>query len=126
MSAQPVNPQDSLATGPAVSSAPERNVVSEAPLGEVVLKITDLSVRFPSDEGPVNAVQDLTYEARLGRTLAIGGESGSGKAVSTMAGLGRRNPKRSKNSGSIQRDQPMPSGHAFDAEPVFDSMARRQ
>ncbi len=102
MTAQPLTPADRPAD--AVAPAPERNVVAEAPMGEVVLKITDLCVRFPSDEGPVNAVQDLTYEARLGRTLAIVGESGSGKSVSTMAVLGLHNPKRSSITGSILLD----------------------
>ena len=37
--------------------------------GDVVLRVRDLSVRFPSDEGLVNAVSDLSYDARLGRTL---------------------------------------------------------
>ena len=101
MSAQPVFPS---AATPSDAPAPERNVISEAPMGEVVLKVTDLCVRFPSDEGPVNAVQDLTYEARLGRTLAIVGESGSGKSVSTMAVLGLHNPKRSSITGSILLD----------------------
>ncbi len=101
MSAQPVFP--STAT-PSDAPAPEPNVIAQAPMGEVVLKVTDLCVRFPSDEGPVNAVQDLTYEARLGRTLAIVGESGSGKSVSTMAVLGLHNPKRSSITGSILLD----------------------
>jgi len=72
--------------------------------GDVVLKVNDLSVRFPSDEGPVNAVQNLSYEARLGRTLAIVGESGSGKSVSSMTLLGLHNPKRSTITGSITLD----------------------
>jgi peptide/nickel transport system ATP-binding protein len=105
VSAQPVPPVPSSAVPQnAVAAAPERNVVDQAPKGEVVLKITDLCVRFPSDEGPVNAVQDLTYEARLGRTLAIVGESGSGKSVSSMAVLGLHNPKRSSITGSILLD----------------------
>ncbi|WP_211356237.1 ABC transporter ATP-binding protein [Lapillicoccus jejuensis] len=70
--------------------------------GDVVLKVDHLTVRFPSDEGPVNAVQDLSYEARLGRTLAIVGESGSGKSVSSMTLLGLHNPKRTEISGSIK------------------------
>ena len=71
---------------------------------DVVLKVDDLSVRFPSDEGPVNAVQNLSYEARLGRTLAIVGESGSGKSVSSMTLLGLHNPQRSMITGSIILD----------------------
>jgi peptide/nickel transport system ATP-binding protein len=72
--------------------------------GDVVLKVRDLSVRFPSDEGMVNAVSDLSYDARLGRTLAIVGESGSGKSVSSMSVLGLHNPKRTMMSGSIMLD----------------------
>jgi peptide/nickel transport system ATP-binding protein len=72
--------------------------------GDVVLKVRDLSVRFPSDEGLVNAVSDLSYDARLGRTLAIVGESGSGKSVSSMSVLGLHNPKRTMMSGSILLD----------------------
>ncbi len=72
--------------------------------GDVVLTVDDLCVRFPSDEGPVNAVQNLSYEARLGRTLAIVGESGSGKSVSSMTLLGLHNPKRTEISGSVRLD----------------------
>ncbi len=72
--------------------------------GDVILKVDDLSVRFPSDEGPVKAVLNLSYEARLGRTLAIVGESGSGKSVSSMTLLGLHNPKRSEISGSVRLD----------------------
>ncbi|EWT02959.1 ABC transporter ATP-binding protein [Intrasporangium oryzae NRRL B-24470] len=72
--------------------------------GDVVLRVTDLSVRFPTDEGLVKAVSDLSYEARLGRTLAIVGESGSGKSVSSMAVLGLHNPKKTQITGSITLD----------------------
>ena len=72
--------------------------------GDVVLRVRDLSVRFPSDEGLVNAVSELSYDARLGRTLAIVGESGSGKSVSSMSVLGLHNPKRTLMSGSIMLD----------------------
>jgi peptide/nickel transport system ATP-binding protein len=70
--------------------------------GEVVLAVDDLSVSFPSDEGSVKAVQNLTYNAYLGRTLAIVGESGSGKSVSSLTVLGLHNPKRSTITGSVR------------------------
>ena len=72
--------------------------------GDVVLDVSDLSVAFPTEEGVVKAVSNLTYQARLGRTLAIVGESGSGKSVSSMAVLGLHNPKRTKITGSIKLD----------------------
>ena len=52
----------------------------------------------------VRAVSNLTYQARLGRTLAIVGESGSGKSVSSMAVLGLHNMKRAQITGSIKLD----------------------
>lgn len=72
--------------------------------GDVVLDIQDLTVSFPTDEGEVRAVSNLSFQARLGRTLAIVGESGSGKSVSSMAVLGLHNPKRSTITGSIKLD----------------------
>jgi peptide/nickel transport system ATP-binding protein len=89
---------------PVPESAPRLVEVTEAPMGAVVLKVDNLTVKFPSDEGPVNAVQNLSYEARLGRTLAIVGESGSGKSVSTMTVLGLHNPARTFISGSVNLD----------------------
>jgi peptide/nickel transport system ATP-binding protein len=73
-------------------------------LGDVVLDVDDLSVVFPTEEGLVKAVSNLSYQARLGRTLAIVGESGSGKSVSSMAVLGLHNPKRTQITGSIKLD----------------------
>ncbi|NUO34827.1 MAG: ABC transporter ATP-binding protein [Dermatophilaceae bacterium] len=72
--------------------------------GEVVLDVSDLSVAFPTEEGLVQAVSNLSYQARLGRTLAIVGESGSGKSVSSMAVLGLHNPKRTRITCSIKLD----------------------
>jgi peptide/nickel transport system ATP-binding protein len=89
---------------PVAAAAPTPVVVTEAPRGDVVLKVADLTVRFPSDEGLVLAVQNLSYEARLGRTLAIVGESGSGKSVSSMAVLGLHNAARTRISGSVMLD----------------------
>ena len=89
---------------PVAAAAPRPVEVIEAPIGDVVLKVEDLTVRFPSDEGPVKAVQNLSYEARLGRTLAIVGESGSGKSVSSMTVLGLHNPARTFISGSVMLD----------------------
>jgi len=89
---------------PVAAAAPRPVEVVEAPMGDVVLKVEDLTVRFPSDEGPVKAVQNLSYEARLGRTLAIVGESGSGKSVSSMTVLGLHNPARTFISGSVMLD----------------------
>jgi len=54
---------------------------SAAPL----LDVTNLSVTFSSEAGPVTAVRDLSYQVAPGEVLGIVGESGSGKTVSSLA-----------------------------------------
>ena len=65
------------------------------------LVIDHLSVRFPTHDGLVQAVTDLSYTVRQGQTLGIVGESGSGKSVSSMAVLGLHDPKSTRLEGSI-------------------------
>jgi peptide/nickel transport system ATP-binding protein len=66
------------------------------------LVIEDLTVRFPTADGLVQAVTDLSYSVELGSTLGIVGESGSGKSVSSMAVLGLHDTKSAQISGSIR------------------------
>ncbi len=66
------------------------------------LVVENLSVQFPTHDGLVQAVNDLSYSVRTGQTLGIVGESGSGKSVSSMAVLGLHDEKRSRISGSIR------------------------
>ena len=53
-----------------------------------LLEIEDLSVEFRTDAGVVQAVNGVTYEVNAGETVAILGESGSGKSVSAQAIMG--------------------------------------
>ncbi len=69
---------------------------------EPYLRIEDLTVRFPTADGLVQAVTDLTYSVELGKTLGIVGESGSGKSVSSMAVLGLHDRRSAQISGSIK------------------------
>jgi peptide/nickel transport system ATP-binding protein len=68
------------------------------------LVVENLSVQFPTHNGLVQAVTDLSYTVRRGETLGIVGESGSGKSVSSMAILGLHDIKRSRLTGSIRVD----------------------
>jgi peptide/nickel transport system ATP-binding protein len=71
---------------------------------EPLLVVEDLTVRFPTHDGLVQAVTDLSYAVDRGKTLGIVGESGSGKSVSSMAVLGLHDPKHTRLSGSIRID----------------------
>ncbi|MFD1715239.1 ABC transporter ATP-binding protein [Amnibacterium flavum] len=54
-----------------------------------LLKVDDLRVEFLTDTGsPARAVRGVDFEVGEGRTLAILGESGSGKSVTSKAILG--------------------------------------
>ncbi|MGV0909619.1 ABC transporter ATP-binding protein [Martelella sp. FOR1707] len=50
-----------------------------------LLEVRNLSVRFHTARGPVDAVNDVSWHLDRGETLAILGESGSGKSVSASA-----------------------------------------
>jgi peptide/nickel transport system ATP-binding protein len=69
---------------------------------EPFLVVDNLSVKFPTYDGLVHAVSDLSYSVEMGETLGIVGESGSGKSVSTMAVLGLHDVKRTRMTGSIR------------------------
>ena len=68
-------------------------------MSEPLLEVTDLSVRFETDDGPVHAVDKLSFTLERGEVLGIVGESGCGKSVTCMS-LVRLLPETAVISGS--------------------------
>ena len=66
--------------------------------GEEILRVEDLTVGFPTEDGLVQAVRGVSYSLHEREVLGIVGESGSGKSVSSMALMGLL-PKTAKVTG---------------------------
>ena len=71
---------------------------------EMVLQVRDLKTYFYTEEGTVPAVDGLDFDLHKGETLAIVGESGCGKSVTSL---------------SILRIVPTPPGRILDGEILY-------
>ncbi len=67
-----------------------------------LLEVRGLTVRFPTSDGVVQAVSDVTFSLSRGETLGVVGESGSGKSVSNLAIMGLLNRQRTAISGQVE------------------------
>jgi oligopeptide/dipeptide ABC transporter ATP-binding protein len=67
-----------------VRPEPAATATDDGPL----LEVRDLKVEFRTKDGVAKAVNGVNYAVRAGETLAILGESGSGKSVSAQAVMG--------------------------------------
>jgi peptide/nickel transport system ATP-binding protein len=84
-----------------VSAVEPRTVPEPETDGEALLRVENLRVEFPSEDGVVHAVDGITYQVLPGKTLGIVGESGSGKTVSSLTTLGLTRLQGAQVSGRI-------------------------
>ena len=66
-----------------------------------LLKIDNLQVAFPTDDGLVRAVDGVSLSLNEGETVAIVGESGSGKTVTGLSVMGLHKKGAAQLTGSI-------------------------
>jgi peptide/nickel transport system ATP-binding protein len=71
---------------------------TDAPL----LDVDELRVSFATEEGIVQAVDEVTFELRAGEILAVVGESGSGKSVTAMTLMGLTRSPNARFEGAAQ------------------------
>ena len=69
---------------------------------EPVLKVTDLSLRLAGSANPASLVQSVSFEVQEGECLALIGESGCGKTLTSMAVLGLLPKAIQVESGSVR------------------------
>jgi len=69
---------------------------------DAVLKVTDLSLRRVGSDNPASLVQSVSFSVKRGECLALIGESGCGKTLTSMAVLGLLPSAIEVASGSVR------------------------
>ena len=70
---------------------------------ELLLDVQDLNVAFATEEGIVQAVDEVSFRLHAGEVLAIVGESGSGKSVTAMTLMGLTRSPNARLAGTAKR-----------------------
>ncbi len=68
-----------------------------------LLEVRDLTIRFPQAHGDVAIVDGVSFDVRPGETMALVGESGCGKSITSLAVMGLL-PESAQVGGQIRFD----------------------
>jgi oligopeptide/dipeptide ABC transporter ATP-binding protein len=71
-------------------------------VSETLLAVEDLRVRFATEDGIVRAVDGVSFELGAGEVLAIVGESGCGKSVTSQTMMGLTRSPNARIEGSVR------------------------
>ena len=69
-----------------------------------LLEVNDLHTTFFTDDGPVRAVDGVSFTVEPGQVLGIVGESGCGKSVSMLSIMRLLSSRHSETTGSVMFD----------------------
>ena len=85
-----------------VATPPLRDEVSRAHVKESLLEVRDLVTGFPTENGVIRAVDEISFSVGKGEAVALVGESGCGKSVTAMSILRLLAPPGRILSGEIR------------------------
>jgi peptide/nickel transport system ATP-binding protein/oligopeptide transport system ATP-binding protein len=69
---------------------------------ELLLDVQNLNVSFATEEGIVQAVDEVSFKLHAGEVLAVVGESGSGKSVTAMTLMGLTRSPNARFAGTAK------------------------
>lgn len=71
--------------GPFTEDGDEQGKAGPAHVRSNLLSVTSLTTTFRGKDGPVSAVDDISFSVAKGETVCVVGESGSGKSVTSLS-----------------------------------------